>query len=783
MQKIMLNNDWMFGKWQDKAMQERIMGLKPVRLPHSVAIMPLHYSSPQQYESTWCYQRTLHVHKQASLQYILHFEGVSQQAEVYVNGQLCGEHHCGYTAFAVNVTDYLYEDCDNLLTVKADTHEDASIPPFGFVVDYLTYGGIYRNVWLEQVSENSIERIAVFAKADGMMQVNLTYRGVEKLPLHYRLLDAQGICILQGEEKEAVSSFCKKAEGISAWTDLTPILYTLEVTYGKEVCATTFGFRTITWDENHLYINGKKVFLTGLNRHQSYPYVGYAMPSFMQEEDARILKEELHVNAVRTSHYPQDQAFLNACDRLGLYVITEIPGWQHIGNDAWKKQALQNTKDMIVQNINHPGILMWGVRINESQDEDDFYHKTNDLAHTLDPSRPTTGVRYLENSSMLEDIYAYNDFSHNGVRAGCRKKKAVFKQNKPLLISEANGHMFPTKAFDTSLRRQQHALRHAAVLACARSDQQHIGCIQWCMFDYATHQDFGSGDCICYHGVMDAFRNPKPASSVYASQQDEEAFLDVTSSMDIGDYDAGYRGDFYALTNADEIRLYKNDVYVQTFYPDRTSGLMHPPICINDTIGHLLESEEALDPHTARKTAQALKDIEQYGIAHLPLKAKWNILGLLMRHHFTPAKIAALYAAYIGGWGGKTICWKFEAYRQGKRVCCVERGPSSVLHLDVRCSHSVLQEGDTYDVAALRIRILNHYDMTCAYAQLPVVLQIEDEKLLESIGPQTMCAEGGMTGFYVRTKGRSGKTKLIISAPGCRDHEMEMEVKGEWKHE
>ena len=146
-------------------------------------------------------------------------------------------------------------------------------------------------------------------------------------------------------------------------------------------------------------------------------------------------------------------------------------------------------------------------------------YRTNDIVHSLDPSRPTTGVRYLENSSPLEDIYAYNDFSHDGIRPGCRKKKEVFKQNKPLLISEANGHMFPTKAFDSSLRRQQQALRHATVLGCAMKDQQHIGCIQWCMFDYATHQDFGSGDRICYHGVMDAFRNPKPASSVYAAQQ------------------------------------------------------------------------------------------------------------------------------------------------------------------------------------------------------------------------------------------------------------------------
>ncbi len=100
----------------------------------------------------------------------------------------------------------------------------------------------------------------------------------------------------------------------------------------------------------------------------------------------------------------------------------------------------------------------------------------------------------------------------------------------------------------------------------------------------------------------------------------------------------------------------------------------------------------------------------------------------------------------------------------------------------MRCSHTVLYEGDTYDVAALRVRILNEYGMTCSYAQIPVRLQFEDETLLESAGPRTTCAEGGMTGFYVRTKGHWGKTKLTVSAEGCEDVAVEMEIKEECEH-
>lgn len=105
--------------------------------------------------------------------------------------------------------------------------------------------------------------------------------------------------------------------------------------------------------------------------------------------------------------------------------------------------------------------------------------------------------------------------------------------------------------------RQEHALRHARVLDTAYADGEHAGCFGWCMFDYATHKDFGSGDRICYHGVLDSFRNPKLAASVYASQGGEEPVLTVSSAMDIGDYPAGQIGTVYVFTNAERVDLYK----------------------------------------------------------------------------------------------------------------------------------------------------------------------------------------------------------------------------------
>ena len=175
---------------------------------------------------------------------------------------------------------------------------------------------------------------------------------------------------------------------------------------------------------------------------------------------------------------------------MGLLVFTEIPGWQHIGDDAWKDQAVENVREMVTQYRNHPSVILWGVRINESQDDDELYRRTNALAHELDPSRQTSGVRYLEKSSLLEDVYAFNDFSHTGDNPGCKQKSRITTDmNKGFLISECNGHMFPTKPFDTWEKRQEHALRHARVQDAALADGEHAGCFGWCLFDYPTHKE------------------------------------------------------------------------------------------------------------------------------------------------------------------------------------------------------------------------------------------------------------------------------------------------------
>ena len=421
-----------------------------------------------------------------------------------------------------------------------------------------------------------------------------------------------------------------------------------------------------------------------------------------------------------------------------------------------------NTWEMVTQYRNHPSIVLWGVRINESQDDDELYRRTNAIARQLDPSRPTSGVRYLTKSSLLEDVYAFNDFSHTGNNAGCRPKKAVMTDDsKALLVSEHNGHMFPTKSHDHWGKRQEHALRHARVQNDTAADGQHAGCFGWCMFDYPTHKDFGSGDRVCHHGVLDAFRNPKVAAAVYASQQEEIPVLTMGSSMDIGDYPGGQIGDVYVFTNADTVRLFKNGNFVTTLNPSEFTGLPHGPLKMDDTIGCLLETQEGFDSKKADLLRTCLLTIQKKGLTDMNPADIAKMGYAMMKYGMKYQDAVELYGKYVGNWGGEATVWRLDAEKDGQVVKSVTCSPSAKLHLEVTPSHTDLVEGDTYDMAAVRIRILDEHGNIAPYAQLPLKLSLEGPARL--VGPDVVTAEGGMTGTYIKTTGESGEAVLTVS--------------------
>ena len=343
---LSLCDGWEFSEnWSEEFLSGKKAGV-PVRLPHTVHELPLHYALNEEYEMVCGYRRKLVIPDEyAGKKLLLRFDGAGHIADVFINGKPAATHRCGYTAFTVDITD-LVSVGENTLTVRLDATENGAVPPFGFVIDYLTYGGLYREVWLEVRPQTYIEDVFVQTPDLSTVKVIPKLNGPdEKITVKIYGPDGALVC----EETGNKSEFCFKLSSSKPWSVDEPNLYRCEVTAGEDVYSTNFGIRTAEFKADGFYLNGKKTFLRGLNRHQCWPYIGYAAPESLQREDARILKEELSCTAVRTSHYPQSQHFIDECDRLGLCVFTEIPGWQHIGDDKWQEQACYNVREMILQ--------------------------------------------------------------------------------------------------------------------------------------------------------------------------------------------------------------------------------------------------------------------------------------------------------------------------------------------------------------------------------------------------------------------------------------------------
>ena len=490
-----------------------------------------------------------------------------------------------------------------------DGSENPLIPPFGGQIDYLTYAGIYREVWLRigapvAIGNVKIETPDALADAKSVTAV-ITLSNPQKLPVSgtvtATLRDADGKALAETLVQltgETAALTLTNLTGIALWDITNPALYTLDLTlttpHGSDSLSTRFGFRKVDFTAAGFHLNGNLLKLRGLNRHQSFPYVGYAMGPATQRRDAEILKHELRVNMVRTSHYPQSNAFLDRCDELGLLVFEEIPGWQHIGGLSWQNESVENVRRMITRDWNHPSIVIWGVRINESQDNHDFYKRTNAMAHALDTTRPTGGVRYITDSELLEDVYTMNDFIlGNEEQGGNRPRTPLRPQQEvtgldhpvPYMITEFGGHMYPTKSFDQEQRQAEHVTRHLDVMNAMYGDPQIAGCIGWCAFDYNTHKDFGSGDRLCHHGVMDMFREPKFAAYAYASQSDpsEGVILKPVTFWARGERNIGGTLPLIILTNCDAVELRYGSHPPKRIAVDRTRypHLPHPPIIVD----------------------------------------------------------------------------------------------------------------------------------------------------------------------------------------------------------
>lgn len=721
-----LNAGWTFAAGFDAAWVNTPLAGDTVTLPHNAVDLPLNYFDETAYQRAFTYQRELAWDDAWTDREVeLRFDAAMADAVVWCNGVEIIRHADGYTPFAARLTPHLTRGI-NRITVRIDGSENPEIPPFGGRIDYLTYAGIYRDVWLRvlpraHIRNAKIETPDVLA-ADKTVKITVTSEAASGTA-EAVILDATGAEIARAtgaitDNRAEIN--LTGLQNIALWSTETPVLYTAQITLDSgDKTLTRFGFRQIDWTAKGFLLNGKPLKLRGLNRHQSFPYSGYAQGKRAQERDAEILRHDLGCNIVRTSHYPQSSYFLDRCDEIGLLVFEEIPGWQHIGGAKWQDESVQNVARMIERDWNHPSIIIWGVRINESMDSHDFYIRTNATARALDTTRPTGGVRYITESELLEDVYTMNDFvlgefelpGNNRPRTALRTQAEVtgLPNPVPYIITEYNGHMFPTKAGDPEAHQAEHVIRHLEVLNAAHADPQIAGCIGWCMYDYNTHKDFGAGDRICHHGVMTIFREPKFAAYAYSSQKpaSEGIVMEPVTVWARGERNIGGVLPLIVLTNCDEVELAFADV-VKRVGPD----------------------------------------VERFG--HLP-----NPPVIIDHRHFSPDE--------LGHWGQSWHGGRITGFLNGEKVA--ERlfpGDSVPTTLEI-LPDSTEAEADASAEIRVIFRALDQAGNKMLFLNEPLTLQVEGPAKV--IGPETTVLAGGTSGVWLRLTGAVGQITLLVTSP------------------
>jgi beta-galactosidase len=696
-----------------------------VVIPHTNVKLPWHSFDDKSYEFVSIYRRSFKLPSDArGRRVFVDFEGVMTASTVWINGVKLGEYKGGYTPFSFELTEHLDFNGQNLLAVDVDSTERPDIPPFGFEIDYLTFGGIYREVALRIVPSTFIENI--FAKPKDVLgphprvEVDCYVQQLderrEPLTLEVELRDGERV-MAKGAAKVPASAPTKEAvalpvvlENLGAvklWDLSNPNLYTVHVRLlrGTEVVdhdSRRIGFREAQFSDHGFELNGKVIKLRGLDRHQTFPFVGQAMPARAQRRDADILRNKLKCNIVRTSHYPQSRHFLDACDEMGLLVLEEIPGWQHIGDEPWKLIAIDNVGRMIRRDWNHPSIILWGVRINESKDDHDFYVRTNALAHKLDPTRQTGGIRYFQESEFLEDVFTMNDFGF-----------PLKPPNHPrYLNTEFAGHTYPTKTIDNKERLMEHTVRHARVHDQLASNPQYAGGIGWCAFDYNTHSDFGSGDRICYHGVTDIFREPKPAAGFYKSQCDpaEEVVLVPAFHWARGDESIGFTKAM-VCSNCDHLKFFVADKLVAEADPDKTQfpHLRYPPFTAD--------------------------------------------LGSVVR-----------------SWGDLRI----EGYLQGKQVIVKTLSGKGIDQKFELLPDDAKLNGDGADSTRVVLRVTDEFGAIRPFANDAIKFELDGPA--EIIGDNPFALIGGTGAIWIRAKEQAGTVRLIATHPVLGAKQVQFEL-------
>ena len=599
-----INDGWDFRKDGETRWQ-------PINLPHTFNLDA--YSQRNYYQGKGEYRKKLSLPEIApTKRYYLKIDAASKAADVKVNGQVAGSHAGGYSAFILDVTGLIREH--NEIEITVDNARRDITPLWA---DFTFWGGIYRDVWLITTPEQHFNMAnygstGVFVSTpvanerEGVVQVKAEVTNDAdsriRLKMQNRIYDAQGKLLqtnaqpfsLKAGETATVEYKSDVIDNPQLWTPEMPTLYRVvtAIVNAKtgevlDEISNKIGFRWFSFDADKGFsLNGKPYKLRGVNRHQEYPYIGYALSDNAQYRDAYKIKKA-GFDYVRLSHYPHSPAFMDACDELGLVVADAILGWQYFAdNDAFRNQCYRSARQLVRRDRNHPCVMAWEVSLNETKMPIDFMEVLDSIVHKEYPGENVYSCGWMPE---VYDIY-FQARQHRILH----KDRMTF--DKPYIVSEygdweyysnnagLNQHKMPKNMrLEFSSRQfrkngEERLLRQARNVQEAHNDNMNIpatGDGYWVMFDYNR----GYHDDIEASGVMDIFRLPKFAYYFYSSQRDmkceEDCVLKIASY-----WNSKSPTDVKVFSNADEVELYLNGKLIGRQKPDSdaiSTNLKHPP--------------------------------------------------------------------------------------------------------------------------------------------------------------------------------------------------------------
>lgn len=615
--RTIFNQDWQF-KFSEQD------DWANVNLPHTLRIEPLVVNN--QWQGTMIYSKFWYV-ADTSKQTTLHFEGVMHEASVYVNETKVKAHAGGYLPFSVDLTGHVHQG-ENQIRVEVTNTDNSTIPPGKSLsgLDFNYYGGIYRDVWISQKNNISItdpflensknsgwhihfDEIS-HEQAKGNLLLQLRNDTDQKQEVTIRVELSKSDVVYEIKESAAITSKSTTLLNLPIeiaspllWSTTIPNLYDLSIQILSangvllDQTENRIGIRKIELANGEFFLNREKKFIRGTNRHQEYPYIGYAISNNANYRDALKIKNA-GFDFVRLSHYPQDESFLDACDELGILVMNAIPGWQYYEEGLFVKNSYQDIRDMVRRDRNHPSVVFWEVSLNESGMTDEYMKEANRILKEELPfddtysagwidhpsydlfiparqhSKPPHYWNLYENGKRNLFISEYGDWEYYAHNAG-------FNQTAFADLSAAERNSRQLRAHGER-RLLQQAMNFQEAANSNRRGSGTIGHANWLMFDYNR----GYADDLEASGIADIFRIPKFAYYLYRSQRPaneriDHQLVDQGPMVKIASYwTKESPTDIRVFSNCEEVELYLNNRLIARQKPtiSKLSDLLvHPP--------------------------------------------------------------------------------------------------------------------------------------------------------------------------------------------------------------